>query len=90
MLKEVEKDLHIPKDKIIEKGVKYFLEIELRNIGIEIEKLAAKHSVDSFEGLWNKLESGEVSESDCFDDLSKLEFLELEKEKVSSLLKKAE
>jgi hypothetical protein len=32
---------------------------------------------------------GEITEAECFDDLSRLEYLELEKEKVIKLLQKA-
>lgn len=89
LLQKVEKELNIPREKLIEEGVKRFLEIELSNLSIEIKKLGQKYGVDSFNGLWKKLESGKITEADCFDDLSKLEYLELEKEKVSKLLKKA-
>ncbi|MBZ0107038.1 MAG: hypothetical protein K8F52_00095 [Candidatus Scalindua rubra] len=89
LLQEVEKELKIPRETLTEEGVKHFLEIELSNLSIEINKLGYKYGVDSFNGLWKKLEAGEITEAECFDDLSKLEFLELEKEKVSKLLKKA-
>jgi hypothetical protein len=38
--------------------------------------------------LWEKLETGKTTEAECFDDLSKLEYLELEKEEIVKLLKK--
>ncbi len=88
LLQEVEKELNIPGEKLTEEGVKHFLEIELSNFSIEIKKLGQKYGVDSFNGLWRKLEAGKITEAECFDDLSKLEYLELEKEKVTKLLKK--
>jgi hypothetical protein len=33
--------------------------------------------VTSFDELWGKLEKGEVEESACWEDLTRLEFLEL-------------
>lgn len=42
--------------------------------------------VNSFDELWGKLEAGEITESECLDDLSRPEYLELEKEKVIKLL----
>lgn len=89
LLKKVEEELNIPREKLLEEGLKHFLEIELSNLSIEIKKLGYKYGVGSFNGLWKKLEAGEVTEAECFDDLSKMEYLELEKEKVSKLLKKA-
>ncbi|ODS34772.1 MAG: hypothetical protein SCARUB_00032 [Candidatus Scalindua rubra] len=88
LLNMVEKELKIPKKQLIEEGVKYFLEVELRNLSIEIKKNSSRYGVNSFNELWEKLESGELTESECFDDLSRLEYLELEKEKVVKLLEK--
>jgi len=89
LIQMVEKELKIPRKQLLEEGVKHFLEVELKNLSIEIKKLSSQYSVNSFDELWKKLESGEISESECFDDLSRLEYLELEKEKVFKLLQKA-
>lgn len=89
LIQMVEKELNIPKKRLVEEGVKHFLEIELKNLSIEIRKLSGRYGVNSFDELWKKLEEGEIKESECFDDLSRLEYLELEKEKVIKLLQKA-
>jgi hypothetical protein len=89
LIQMVEKELKIPKKQLVEKSIKHFLEIELRNLSIEINKLSSRYGVSSFNELWKKLESGEIKESECFDDLSRLEYLELEREKVVKLLQKA-
>jgi hypothetical protein len=89
LLQEVERELKIPREKLIEEGLMHFLEVELSNISVEINKLGRKYGVTTFNELWKKLESGEVGESECFDDLSKLEYLELQREKIVKLFKKA-
>jgi len=89
LIHAVQKELKIPKDILLEEGVKHFLELELRNISIQIKKLAGRYGVESFDELWQKLERGRITESECFDDLSRLENMELEKEKISKLLKRA-
>ena len=86
LLQTVERELRIPKEKLIEEGIKLFLGVELKSLSIEIRKLGERYGVDSFDGLWSKLERGEITESDCFDDLTKLEYLEIEKEKIGKLL----
>jgi len=86
LIQTVEKELNVPKDRVIEEGIKHFLTAELRNLSIEIKKQADRYNVNSFEQLWRKLEDGEITEGECFDDLSRLEFLELEKEKITKLL----
>ena len=89
LVQMVEKELKIPKERLVEEGVKHFLEMELRNLCIQIKKLASRYGVGSFDELWRKLEAGKIRESECFDDLSSLEYLELERKKITKLLKKA-
>jgi hypothetical protein len=89
LIQIIEKELNIPKAKLVKEGLKHFLAAELRNLSIEIKKRTGRYGVDSFEGLWEKLEAGEVTEAECFDDLTKIEHLELEREKITKLLKKA-
>lgn len=89
LIQMVEKELKIPRKQLVEEGVKHFLEVELKNLSIEIRKLSGRYGVNSFNELWGKLEAGEITESECFDDLSRLEYLELEREKIVKLLQKA-
>ncbi len=89
LLQKVEKELNIPREKIIEEGLKHFLEIEVSNLSIEIRKIGKQYGVDSFNELWGKLKVGEVTEAECFDDLSRLEYLELEKEKIAKLIEES-
>jgi len=86
LLQTVEKELNISKNQLIKEGMRHFLSAELRSLSIEIRKHANRYKVDSFEQLWQKLESGEITEKECFDDLIKLEYLELEREKIMKLL----
>jgi hypothetical protein len=87
LLERVEKELRLSREQIIEEGVHRYLELELRNLSIDISKLCDKYGISGFNNLIEKLERGEVTESECFDDLTKLEYLELEKEKIMRLLK---
>jgi hypothetical protein len=83
----IEKELSIPKEQLIREGIHHYLEFELRNLNAEISKIHSKWGVRSFDEFWDKLEKGEISESQCFDDLGKLEYLELKAEKIGKLLK---
>ncbi|MGR3318836.1 MAG: hypothetical protein ACUZ8O_10210 [Candidatus Anammoxibacter sp.] len=89
LLQKVGKELQISKERLVTESIRCFLEIELRNLSIEINKIGEKYGVTSFDGLWEKLETGNITESECFDDLSRIEFLEIEKDKVKRLLTKA-
>jgi hypothetical protein len=85
-VERVEKELNVPRDLLLRDGMKRYLEFELRRLEIEAAKIRRKHSVKSFDDLWGKLESGKVSEAECFDDLTRLEYLETRVEKVLKLL----
>jgi len=86
-VERVEKELNVPRDLLLRDGMKRYLEFELRRLEIEAAKIRRKHSVKSFDDLWGKLESGKTSETECFDDLTRLEYLETRAEKVVKLLK---
>ena len=85
-VERVEKELNVPRDLLLRDGMKRYLEFKLRRLEIEAAKIRRKHSVKSFDDLWGKLESGKVSEAECFDDLTRLEYLETRVEKVMKLL----
>jgi len=85
-VERIEKELNVPRDLLLRDGMKRYLEFELRRLEIEAAKIRRKHSVKSFDDLWGKLESGKVSEAECFDDLTRLEYLETRVEKVMKLL----
>jgi len=86
LLERVETELKLPREQLIKDGVHRYLEVELKNLSIEISKLCFKYKVNSFNALIDKLERGEVSEEECFDALTRLEYLELEREKIEKLL----
>jgi len=86
LLERVAAELKLPREQIIKEGVHRYLESELRNLSIEISKLCLGYGINSFDGLMEKMEKGEISESECFDDLTRLEYLELEREKIKKLL----
>jgi len=85
-LKKIERELNVPREQLLREGIRGYLEFELRSLSAEILRIHAKYGVKSFNELWVKLEKGEVSESECFDDLTRLEYLELRVEKIRKIL----
>ena len=53
----------------------------------EITKICSKHAVKSSEELWRRVEAGELTESECLDDLMRLEYLEARLETILELLR---
>jgi len=58
----------------------------LRNSRAEISKICIKYGATSFDELWDNLEKGKISEKEWFDDIPRLEFLEINAEKIQRLL----
>lgn len=85
-VERVEKELNVPRNLLLQEGMKRYLEFELRRLEIDAAEIRRRHDVKSFNDLWDKLEGGEVSEAECFDDLTRLEYLETRAEKVVKLL----
>ena len=85
-IEEIERELSIPKDRILQEGIRRYLEAQLKDIRIEVAKISAKYNASGFASLWKKIESGKVSEGECFDDLTKLDYLEERAKKVRRLL----
>lgn len=86
LLERVETELKLPKEQIVKEGIHKYLECELRNLSIEISRLCFKYGVSRFNNLMDRIEKGEIAEKECFDDIIRLEYLELEREKTKKLL----
>jgi len=85
-VKEVSKTLGVSEDELVEKGVKAYLEMELRRVKAEIYSVFSKYKVGSFKELDEKVSSGELSETETFEDFTKLDYLESKREKIEKLL----
>lgn len=84
---KVERELKISREDLLREGIRRFLEFELRRVNAEKAAICVRHNVTSFDELWDKLEKGEAEEARCWEDLTRLEFLELRSDKVVSLLR---
>ena len=86
IVERITQELDIPPERVINEGAYRFLEMELRNLSSEKAIISSKHGVSSFDQLWEKIERGEISENECFYDLTKLEYLELQVEKLRRVM----
>jgi hypothetical protein len=76
----------VSEEELVKRGVKAYLETELRKIRSEMLDVLVKYKVGSLKELDAKVSRGELSESDTFDDFTKLDYLESMKEKTEILL----
>nr|MDO8097721.1 hypothetical protein [Candidatus Njordarchaeota archaeon] len=85
-VREISRELGVSEDELVKRGVKAYLETELRKIRSEMLNILVKYKVDSLKELDDKVSKGELSESDTFDDFTRLDYLESMKEKIERLL----
>lgn len=86
--KEIEKIFKMNRGKLVKEGLKAFLREKLRELRAEIMYLHAKYGISSIKELDEKINAGEVSESDTFEDLTRLDYLEYEEDKINKILEK--
>lgn len=64
-----------------------YLDSELRRVTLEAKLIMTRYNVSSIKELDEKIRRGELSESNVFDDLTKLDYLLDREEKLRNLLK---
>ena len=79
--------LGLKKEELIKNGVKAYLESELRHINAETNIVYNRYSVTSLKELDEKINKGELNETETFEDFTKLDHLEAKKEKIEQILK---
>lgn len=85
---EAAKILHMEKKKLMEEGLKAYSRERLRELRAEITTIYLRYGVSSLKELDEKINKGELNETDTFNDFTKLDYLESEEEKISNILKK--
>ena len=85
-VKEISKELGVNEEELVRKGVKAYLEMELRKVNTEIHGIFSRYGVSSLSELDEKISKGKLSETDTFDDFTRLDYLESMKEKIEKLL----
>ncbi len=83
---EIAAILGIEKEKVLREGVKAFLEKRLRELRAEIVLICLRYGVSSLKELDEKINKGELSETETFEDFTMLDFLESEEGKIKRLM----
>lgn len=89
MVSEVEtvsRVLGVSKEDLIRRGVRAYLEMELRKVNSELLSLYSKYDVKSLGEMDKKINKGKLSETGTFDDFTKLDYLESLRDKIERLL----
>lgn len=85
-VKEISETLGVSEDDLVKRGVKAYLEMELRRVRAEMYGVLSKYKVDSFRELDEKISRGDLSETETFEDFTRLDYLDSMREKIERLL----
>ncbi|OGM11062.1 hypothetical protein A2Z22_03670 [Candidatus Woesebacteria bacterium RBG_16_34_12] len=86
-LHKISKEMGIKEDDIVTGGIRTFIRSELGKIEAQLYCLYRKYGITSTADLEHKIEKGTVVESDVFEDLTRIDYLEAEKNKLQRLIK---
>ncbi|MBW1933129.1 MAG: hypothetical protein JRI56_08975 [Deltaproteobacteria bacterium] len=85
-VKEVSEALGVSENELVKRGVKAYLEMELRRVKAETYSILSKYEVGSFIELDERISRGDLSETEMFEDFTRLDYLESMREKIEGLL----
>jgi len=85
-VKEVSETLGVPEDELVKRGVKAYLEMEIRRVRSEICGILSNYGVASFGEFDERISRGEFSETETFEDFTRLDYLGSMREKIERLL----
>jgi len=78
--------LGVSENELVKRGVKAYLEMELRRVKAETYSILSKYEVGSFIELDERISRGDLSETEMFEDFTRLDYLESMREKIEGLL----
>ncbi len=84
---KLSKEIGIKEDELVTVGVRAYIKSELGKIEAQLHALYHKYGIRSIKDLESAIEKGTVVESDVFEDLTKIDYLESEKTKLKKLIR---
>ena len=85
-VREVSETLGVPEDELVKRGVKAYLEMEVRRVRAEMYGILSRYGVASFREFDERISGGEFSETETFEDFTRLDYLNSMREKMERLL----
>ncbi len=85
-LEIISKEFNLPKDKIIEEGIRFFLKRKLREIKTEIFRIIGKYKISSIKEFEELYKRGDIEENETWRDYQKLDHLEFKRDEIENIL----
>lgn len=87
-LEQIASILNEDPKEIERQGIKAYLKQRLRDIDVEIYKIAKKYGIKDIFDMDEKLKEGKFEEEDAREDYQRLDHLEFERDKIREALEK--
>ncbi len=87
VLHKISKEIGIKEDELVITGIRAYIKSELGKIEAQLHSLYHKYGIKSTADLERAIEKGTVVESDVFEDLTKIDYLEAKKNKLQELIR---
>ncbi len=86
-VRKISKELGIKEDELITAGIKAYIKSELGKIETHLYSLYRKYGISSIKDMERAIEEGIMVESDVFEDMTRIDYLEAEKTKLKRLIR---
>jgi len=86
-LHKISKEIGIKEEELVASGIRAYIKSELGKIEAQLYSLYHRYGIKSVKDLEHAIEKGTVVESDVFEDLTRIDYLESEKNKLKRLLR---
>lgn len=87
VLEKISHEIGIKEEELVASGVRAYIKSELGKIEAQLHSMYHRYGIKSIKDLEHAIEKGTVVESDVFDDLTRIDYLESEKNKLKRLLR---
>jgi hypothetical protein len=84
---KLSEEIGIKEDELVTAGIKVYIKSELRKIEAQLHILYHKYGISSIKDIEHAIEKRTVVESDVFEDLTRIDYLEAEKAKLKRLIR---
>jgi len=86
-LHEISKEIGIKEEDLVSAGIRAYIKTELGKIEAQLYSLYHKYGIKSTADLEDAIEKGTVVESDVFEDLTRIDYLENKKGKLQEFIR---
>ena len=84
-LGKVEELLNMKREELMSEALRALLEKRFHELRVEIVTIHLEYKVSSLEELDERINKGELSETETFEDFTRLDFLESEADKIKEI-----